>query len=109
MSSTLGTEGPSLSQVEQKIDQRLAEAQAKAELYEATPEGAEYELEQSVSLAQADATLADLRKELGLGEAPTPQSLPAAAEPAAATVPPPPGDSPAPDASSTGSDSTPSS
>jgi phage shock protein A len=109
MSSTLGAEGPSLSQVEQKIDQRLAEAQAKAELYEATPEGAEYELEQSVSLAQADATLADLRKELGIGDAPTPESLPAPAEPAPAAVPPPPAATPAPDASSTGSESTPSS
>jgi hypothetical protein len=39
---------------------------AKAELREATPEGAEIELREAVSLSQADAKLAELKAELGI-------------------------------------------
>ena len=66
ISTSMEMESPSLSKVEDKINQRVAEAKAQTELREATPEGAEAELKESISLAQADARLEDLRKELGL-------------------------------------------
>ena len=78
MSQTMETDSPSLDRVEQKIEERLARAQAHAELRESTPEGAEAELRESVSLAQADAKLDELRKELGLGAASGSGELPAA-------------------------------
>lgn len=66
MTSALEREAPSLSRVEDKIESRLAEAKAKTELRQVTPEGAEQELREAISLAQADAKLEELRKELGL-------------------------------------------
>ena len=66
ISTSMEMDSPSLAKVEDKINQRLAEAKAQTELREATPEGAEAELKESISLAQADARLEDLRKELGL-------------------------------------------
>jgi hypothetical protein len=39
---------------------------AKAELHEATPEGAEDELRRAVNMTEADAKLDELRTELGL-------------------------------------------
>ncbi len=68
MSSTMDREAPSLERVESKIIDRLAGAKAQAELAAATPEGAENELREAVSLAGADDTLASLRAELGMGE-----------------------------------------
>ena len=68
MSATLEEESPSLERVEEKIQQRFSEAQAHAELRSATPEGAEAELREAVSLTQADAKLDELRAELGLGK-----------------------------------------
>lgn len=64
--ASMEVDEPSLDKVQDKINQRFAEAKARTELREATPEGAEAELKEAVSLAQADARLADLRKELGL-------------------------------------------
>ena len=52
--------------VEEKIEKRKAEAMAHAELREATPEGAEIELREAVSLAQADEKLEELKAELGI-------------------------------------------
>lgn len=66
ISTSMEMDAPSFAQVEDKINQRLAEAKARTELREATPEGAEAELKEAISLAQADARLAELRKELGL-------------------------------------------
>ena len=66
ISASMETEAPSLDRVEEKIQRRLSEAQAHAELREATPEGAETELREAVSMAQADARLEELKKELGL-------------------------------------------
>lgn len=66
MSGTLEKDSPSLSRVEEKIEARLAEAKANAEVRAATPEGAEAELREAVSIAQADDKLAELRAELGL-------------------------------------------
>jgi len=67
LSKTLGDESPSMARVEEKIETRKAEAMAHAELREATPEGAESELREAISLSQADAKLAELKKELGMG------------------------------------------
>ncbi len=69
MSQTLEVESPSLSKIEDKIQGRVAEAQAKAEIRASTPEGAEAELREAVSLARADDKLAELRAELGLDAA----------------------------------------
>lgn len=66
MSSVMDADMPSLSKIEDKIEARKAEAMAKAELREATPEGAEDELREAINVAQADATLEELKKELGL-------------------------------------------
>lgn len=66
ISATMDDEAVSLDRVEDKIEARKAEAMARAELREATPEGAEIELREAVSLAQADAKLEELKAELGL-------------------------------------------
>jgi phage shock protein A len=66
MSATFDDEAVSLDRVEDKIEARRAEAMAKAELREATPEGAEMELRETISVAQADAKLEELKKELGI-------------------------------------------
>jgi phage shock protein A len=66
ISASMETSAPSLERVEEKIQARLSEAQARAELREATPEGAMSELKEAVSMAQADARLEELKKELGL-------------------------------------------
>ena len=66
MSATVDDEIPSLERVEEKIESRKAEAMAHAELREDTPEGAEMELREAVSLAQADSKLEELKAELGL-------------------------------------------
>ena len=66
ISSTMDDEAVSLEKVEDKIEQRKAMAMAKAELRESTPDGAEMELREAVSMAQADAKLDELRAELGI-------------------------------------------
>jgi phage shock protein A len=66
MSTSIADEGPNLDAIETKIEQRKAEAMAKAELHESTPEGAEDELRKAVNMAEADAKLDELRNELGL-------------------------------------------
>ena len=66
ISATMDDELPTLEKVEEKIESRKAEAMARAELREATPEGAEMELREAVSLAHADAKLEELKAELGM-------------------------------------------
>jgi phage shock protein A len=66
MSATVGDEGPDLAAVEDKIEMRKAEAMAKAELHEATPEGAEAELRKEINMSEANAKLDELRAELGI-------------------------------------------
>ena len=77
MGDTLDISAPSLDRVEEKIEERVANAQAKAELRDATPEGAEAELREAISLSSADSKLEELRAELGLGELKTSYRLPA--------------------------------
>lgn len=66
MSNMSDYEMPSLEKIEEKIETRKAEAMAKAELREATPEGSEMELKEAINMAQADAKLEELKAELGL-------------------------------------------
>jgi phage shock protein A len=66
MSATFDDKAISLDKVEDKIEARRAQAMAHAELREATPEGAEMELRETISVAQADAKLDELKKELGI-------------------------------------------
>lgn len=66
MSNMTDYDMPSLEKVEEKIEKRKAEAMAKAELREATPEGSEMELKEAINMAQADAKLEELKAELGL-------------------------------------------
>lgn len=66
MSNMSDYEMPSLEKIEEKIEARKAEAMAKAELREATPEGSEMELKEAINMAQADAKLEELKAELGL-------------------------------------------
>jgi phage shock protein A len=66
MSNTMDYDMPSLDKIEEKIESRKAEAMARAELREATPEGSEMELKEAINMAQADAKLEELKAELGL-------------------------------------------
>lgn len=66
MSATFDDEAVSLDKVEDKIEARRAHAMARAELREVTPEGAELELREAISVVQADATLEELKRELGI-------------------------------------------
>jgi len=68
--ASVGGEAPSLKEIEDKIQDRMAEAMAQTELTAETPEGAMVELEREVDLASANSALDDLRAELGLGPAP---------------------------------------
>lgn len=68
MTTALDMDAPSLDKVEEKIQGRLAEAKASAELRSATPDGAEAELREAINMASADAQLEALRAELGLNE-----------------------------------------
>ncbi len=67
MTASMETEAPSLSRVEDKIQKRVAEAKASAEIRSATPDGADAELREAVTMARADDKLSELRAELGLG------------------------------------------
>ncbi len=83
MTATVGADAPSLEEVENKIQARMAQASAKAELTDATsPEAAIAELKASTMDLKAASALDDLRAELGIGPAP---ELPAAPP----AVPPP--------------------
>jgi phage shock protein A len=86
LNASVGDSAPSLDEVENKIEARLAQASAKAELKEATPEGAMAELKQSVSMAKADSALDALRAELGMGTA---GALPSGDASTASPAPPP--------------------
>ena len=66
--ASMDMEAPSLEKVQEKIEGRLADAKARTELREVTPEGAEAELREAISIAGADAKLEELKAELGLTE-----------------------------------------
>ena len=88
MTATVGADAPSLEEVEDKIQARMAQASAKAELTEATsPDAAIAELKAATTDLKASAALDDLRAELGLTPAP---ELPAASPPPPPAAPPAP-------------------
>ena len=88
MTATVGADAPSLEEVENKIQARMAQASAKAELTEATsPDAAIAELKAATTDLKASAALDDLRAELGLTPAP---ELPAASPPPPPAEPRPP-------------------
>ncbi len=68
ISASMELDAPSLDKVEEKIEGRLAGAKARTELREVTPEGAEAELRDAISIAGAEAKLDELKAELGLAE-----------------------------------------
>ena len=68
LQETMDYDMPSLDAIEEKIETRKAQAMAKAELHEATPQGAEAELKEAINMVQADAKLEELKAELGLTE-----------------------------------------
>jgi phage shock protein A len=76
-------DAPSLKEVEDKIEERMAEARARAELDTVTPEGAMAELEREVDMASAEATLDELKAQLGITDAP------ALSTPSTPSTPPP--------------------
>jgi phage shock protein A len=78
ISAEVGGDVPSLDEIEDRIQDRMAVAAAQAQLDADAPGGARAGLERSVDLSSADATLDDLRAELGLDGAP---EVPAAPEP----------------------------
>jgi phage shock protein A len=80
ISAKVGGDAPSLDEIEDKIQDRMANAAAEAQLASDSPEGAMAELQQSVDLSSANSTLDDLRAELGLGSE-TPEVPPAVPEP----------------------------
>jgi phage shock protein A len=82
LSQPLDTSGPSIGEIENKINLRMASASARAELDSASIEGAQQDVERSMAQAQAQARLESLREELGIGPAPTPGQIEAGATPA---------------------------
>lgn len=82
LTATVGSDAPSLEEIENKIQARMAQAAGRAELAAATPEGAIAELQKSTLIAKAESQLDALRAELGLGSA---GELPAAESPPASS------------------------
>jgi phage shock protein A len=74
---------PSLSEIEEKIERRMALASATAELEAGSVEGAQRDVERSIAQTAAQARIASLRAELGLAAPPAAGALPrgAAIEP----------------------------
>jgi phage shock protein A len=70
LSRPVDTSGPSLGEIEDKINARMAHASARAELSSSSIEGAQQELDRSMRQVEAQAQLDKLRDELGLGPAP---------------------------------------
>jgi phage shock protein A len=80
LQESVGSDVPSFSEVEEKIQARYAKAKATSELAETSVESRVLEIEQATANVEAQSRLSELRAELGL-EAPAP-----AAEPAPAAV-----------------------
>jgi phage shock protein A len=104
INANVGGDAPSLKEIEDKIQDRMATAMAKTELTAATPEGAMAELKREINVSGATAALDDLRSELGLGPAPaleagsTESSSAPGAQQTQQTPPTPPPPTPAPPA-----------
>lgn len=86
MNAQVGEDVPTLDQVRDKIETRLAKARGMTELQSDSVEGRMLEVQQAVSSNQADARLSEMRSKLGLAPAPTstPGSAPAEETPGTA-------------------------
>jgi len=73
LSETVGDDVPTFEQVRDKIEKRLAKAQATSDLTGATVDTKMLEVEQAQASAEAQARLSELRTELGLSTAPQPE------------------------------------
>ena len=73
LSETVGDEVPTFEEVRNKIEKRLAKAQASTELTGTGVESQMLEVEQAQASAEAQARLSELRTELGLSTPPPPQ------------------------------------
>jgi phage shock protein A len=99
LTETVGSDVPTLSEVQEKIQLRYAKAKAAAELSETSVESRVLEVEQATANVAAQSRLSELRAELGLGggtpaaaslappsedaqPAPAPQAQPSEAPPA---------------------------
>jgi phage shock protein A len=83
LNETVGGDVPSLSEVQQKIEERYAKAKATSELQETSVESRVLEIEQATANVEAQSRLSELRAELGLDSgvaaAPAVQATPAEA------------------------------
>jgi phage shock protein A len=73
LSETVGEDVPTFEQVRDKIDKRLAKAQATGDLTGASVDTKMLEVEQAQASAEAQARLSELRTELGLSTPPPPE------------------------------------
>jgi phage shock protein A len=71
MNAQVGEDVPTLDQVRDKIEVRLAKAKGVAELQSESVEGRMLEVQQAVASNQAAARLSEMRSKLGLSSAPT--------------------------------------
>jgi len=76
----MDTSAPSIADIEDRINARIAAASAAAELESASIEGAARELDRSIAQVSAQGRLQELRQQLVLESAPSPPALEAAPE-----------------------------
>lgn len=80
LSETVGEDVPTFEQVRDKIDKRLAKAQATGDLTGVSVDTKMLEVEQAQASAEAQARLSELRTELGLSTPPPPEKKAEAGE-----------------------------
>jgi phage shock protein A len=85
LSETVGEDVPTFDEVRDKIEKRLAKAQASSDLTETGVESKMLEVEQAQASAEAQARLSELRSELGLSTPPPPEKKEEAGETQEAT------------------------
>ena len=73
LNESVGADVPSLAEVQDKIQARYAKAKAMSELNETSVESRVLEIEQATANVEAQSRLSELRAELGLGGAATPE------------------------------------
>jgi phage shock protein A len=87
LQESVGSDVPSFSEVEQKIQARYAKAKASAELAETSVESRVLEVEQATANVEAHSRLSELRAELGLESPAEAAPAPAVGQPAAEEQP----------------------
>ena len=86
LNETVGDDVPTFEQVRDKIDKRLAKAQAMGDLSGVSVDTKMVEVEQAQASAEAQARLSELRTELGLSTPPPPEKTVEAGESQAGTA-----------------------